>query len=94
MRVVFRTVGDVRIKHSPSPSLWQACHEMDWHGESAGELTEDHLLASFSRDRQRQMSGGGARVEMREEAVDTGLSPPSESIRGIKLSVGLVTMRS
>lgn len=38
------------------------------------QLPEDHLLSSFSGDRLKQEGGGGSRVQVGQETVDTGFT--------------------
>jgi hypothetical protein len=44
-------------------------------------LAEDELLASLGGNRLEEDLGGGPRVELAEESVDTGLSPTGEELR-------------
>lgn len=38
------------------------------------KLPEDHLLSSLSRNRLEQEGGGGSRVQVGQETVDTGFT--------------------
>lgn len=48
-----------------------------WHATEmmlTSKLPEDHLLSSFSGDGLEQESGGGSRVQVGQETVDTGFT--------------------
>lgn len=85
--VVIGTSDDVSRKEGPAHGLGDTGLEVQRHGESSRELPESHLLSSLGGDRLEEQSGGGSRVEMRQEAVDTGLSPSGQSLTEVdKLS--------
>lgn len=69
MWILLGTALQIRRQHSPRPSLRQPRLKMLRHRERAGELPEDHLLPRFGRDALCEQLCGGARVEVREEAV-------------------------
>jgi hypothetical protein len=61
-RVLGRAFDQVRAEQSPGPS----------------HLPKDHLLTSFSGDGLEQEGGGGSRVQVRQETVDTGFTESSQ----------------
>lgn len=73
-RIILRTARDVRTEHRPGPRLRQASLKVYRHGERPCELSEDHLLAGFSGDALGKEGSRRSRVEVREEAVDSGFA--------------------
>ena len=56
----------------------------------ARELPEDHLLTSFGGDALREQRRSVPSVEVREEAVDPGFAPSSETLAKVdKVSDGV-----
>lgn len=74
-RVLARARGDVSREQGPRHGLRDTALEPDGHGVRAGELAEDHLLSRLGGDGLEKELRGGSRVEVREEAVHSGLSP-------------------
>jgi hypothetical protein len=52
-------------------------------GKQSFHLSQTFLLLSFGSDRLKQDLGGGTAVHVRQEAIDTGLSPASEDLAEI-----------
>jgi hypothetical protein len=77
-RVLGRAFDQVRAEQSPGHGLRDTGFKPNGHWEGTSHLPKDHLLTSFSGDGLEQEGGGGSRVQVRQETVDTGFTESSQ----------------